>query len=273
MKPILVPTDFSDAAFHAARYAWRLARDTGSVLHLLNVYHIPNPIQVLPIELIVTTDELKSDTESALKQMAEELRKSEGEGVSIQIASRNGDTAEEVRNYATFIGAGLIVTGMKGKGAVASKIIGNTALKLMQQSNVPVLGIPADTNYHFPERLLFASDGKSVPHPDDIQLMAEIVHHGKGKLFIGCVLSPHDLVDKDTIIEKIDPAFGDIPREWRFRDDSDEVHGLEQMAHALQADWLVMLPHPHSAFSRLFQTSHTRQIALHAGTPILTARS
>lgn len=269
MKPILVPTDFSDAAFHAARYAWRMAQETGAELHLLNVYHLPNPLKALPIELIVTPDELKSDTESALKQLARALQEDTGSEVRVVLASRNGETRKEVNAYAEFIGASLIVTGMKGKGAVREKLIGSTALDLMRHSRYPVLGVPATSDYNGAPALLFATDGSTIPSKESVEFLDTLLREKSSTLHLGCILSPHDDFDKDAIASVIEPSFRGLKTQWHFNTSDDEIHALEQLAKELRIDWLVILPHKHSLFARLFESNHTRALAFHAGLPVL----
>lgn len=273
MKSILVPTDFSDAALHAALFAASLARDTGTDLHLLNVYHLPNPLKTLPIELIVTPDELKSDTESALKQIAQELRSSVGASLNITLASRNGETRRAINDYATYAGAGLIVTGMKGKNAVQERLIGNTALELLRSSTVPVLSIPQTAEYRQLKTLLFATDGKSIPDPESVTLLRNLLNHHPAGLHIGCVQSPHDNFDRDQLMTSLNPLLSGMQATWHFLSDDDENTALEKLGREIGAYWLALLPQKHSLFSRIFQQNHTRQLALHAGLPILALRN
>ena len=67
MKRAVIAVDFSDASMHAALYAAKLSNEIPLELHLLNIFHLPNPLQTLPIELVITKDELEEATDSQLK--------------------------------------------------------------------------------------------------------------------------------------------------------------------------------------------------------------
>ncbi|MFM7727882.1 MAG: universal stress protein, partial [Flavobacteriales bacterium] len=97
MKNILVPVDFSPASDNALLFASFLAKRLAWNIHILNVFHLPNPMVTLPIELVITLDELKSDSDSALKKLAADA--SAKSGLSIEqyhIESRNGGTVHEI---------------------------------------------------------------------------------------------------------------------------------------------------------------------------------
>lgn len=116
MKTILVPIDFSDNSFNAALYALDLTNGGKTILHLLNVYHIPNPLKALPLEIIITPDELKANSDSFLNQFASRLKELRPNSSPIICVSQNGFTVQEINHYANFIHADLIVMGMRGSG-------------------------------------------------------------------------------------------------------------------------------------------------------------
>ena len=59
-KQLFVPTDFSENAFHALILRVDLAKTNNAIIHLFNVYHIPNPLKTLPLEIIITPGRIES---------------------------------------------------------------------------------------------------------------------------------------------------------------------------------------------------------------------
>lgn len=191
----------------------------------------------------------------------------------MKIASRNGDTQKEIDAYAEFIGAGLIVTGKKGRSAVRETIIGNTSLALLRHSRYPVLSIPASTDYRYPERMLLATDGAAQPGATSVELLRTLLQKRTDGLHLGCILPPHEPEDREAIADTVNPALEGLNVTWHFQTADDEIKALEGLALQLQADWLIVLPHQHSLLGRIFQSDHTRELAFHAGMPVLALRS
>ena len=72
----------------------------------------------VPIEIILTQDELKSDSDSRLKQMKALLLESAGMDVKIELMTRYGNPEKEILAGSEFSKADLIVTGMRGAGLI-----------------------------------------------------------------------------------------------------------------------------------------------------------
>ncbi|MCG2616283.1 universal stress protein [Terrimonas sp. NA20] len=66
MKKIIVPTDFSDAAFNAATYAVEMALELQLELLLLNVYQIPVGYVIEPPIFPLSMEEIKADCKRKL---------------------------------------------------------------------------------------------------------------------------------------------------------------------------------------------------------------
>ncbi len=69
MKTILVPTDFSKSANNAALYAVNLSKEMKAKILLYNVYDFPVDIAGDAAVPLLTTSELKKESEHLLKKL------------------------------------------------------------------------------------------------------------------------------------------------------------------------------------------------------------
>lgn len=142
IKKILLPTDFTRLADHAAAYARQLAEMWGAELHILHVAEpvaaaLPTPetggaaMMVLPNE---------ADLEAALGRfIAAHLR-----GVQVPVVSAvlQGSRVTMVTSYAKEKGIDLIVIGTHARGVVQRIIFGSMSKSVLENAHCPVLMVP-----------------------------------------------------------------------------------------------------------------------------------
>jgi nucleotide-binding universal stress UspA family protein len=142
IRNILVPTDFSDAANEAWRYAQELARRFGSGLHLLHVIARPSVYESFATEMVAPTAAILERVEAGARQ--ELVKLARGSGTlerRVVTAVETGKAVEHILSYASANKIDLIVMGTHGRGFVSHLILGRVAERVVQHSPVPVLTI------------------------------------------------------------------------------------------------------------------------------------
>jgi nucleotide-binding universal stress UspA family protein len=149
MKTILHPTDFSEPANYALRYAVAFAKEFEARLCLLHV--IPDISFVTdyktvqlppPAELMIEPAQLMADIEKQVRKALEEVLPSEVRGtVPVQYLIRNGAPFVEIIRCAEQIEADMIVCGTHGRSSLKHALIGSVAEKVVRKSPCPVLVI------------------------------------------------------------------------------------------------------------------------------------
>ena len=139
LTQILVASDFSASARHAADRAARLAHETGASLELLHVL----PGQALQ-ELRqwlgsghASEQQLYADVENQLRQQADELTRTRR--VAADIRRSSGSVIDELVGRADALDAGLLVLGARGQGVLRRLLLGSTAERLLRRTTRPVL--------------------------------------------------------------------------------------------------------------------------------------
>ena len=141
LKRILVPTDFSEHAEHAAAYAAELARrfDVQEV-HCIHVSDIPADLMATsgyyltgPSEQFI--DQIREESRRSLEQFAEKHLA----GLPVETAFLEGRPFVEIIQYARDKAVGLVVIATHGRTGITHALFGSVAEKVVRKDPCPVL--------------------------------------------------------------------------------------------------------------------------------------
>lgn len=140
LKQILVPTDFSDTAGVAAKYARALATAFGADLHLLHVLENPylayDPMSFTPPDNFF--EELEAETRTRLLRLLEDW---EPLHPHVDVVTTRGSAFVEIIRYAKEHKIDLIVLGTHGRGPIAHMLLGSVSEKVVRKAPCPVLTV------------------------------------------------------------------------------------------------------------------------------------
>lgn len=143
VRRILVPTDFSDGAKRALDLATKYAKLLRAAIDLLHVQPIPafTPVPSIPgaLPLPLPVPEDAQGIRESLAALAAGVRES---GIECQTGTGEGNPGDEIVDYATRIGADLIVMGTHGRGGLSRMLLGSVAEKVLRATCCPVLVVP-----------------------------------------------------------------------------------------------------------------------------------
>src|SRR5215213_7932370 len=137
---ILVATDGSEEARQATQAAAELSKDTGSEVHV--TYVLPSPTHLrghhLYSEEVMRSviEQAKEEGRSFLEEQAQQLRSSGGKVAETHL--RAGDPDKEIVKLSEELGAGAIVIGSRGLGAVRRALMGGVSESVVRHAHCPV---------------------------------------------------------------------------------------------------------------------------------------
>lgn len=139
LGPILVATDFSEHARHAATRAAGLARDSHSALTLMHVLSAQPATNVRAwLGAAGAPGRTRGDrAHRQLHQLAAELA-----GVrrlELHVESAAGSVPDRILRTAESVDAGLLVLGARGVGLLPRLVLGTTSRRLMRRTHRPLL--------------------------------------------------------------------------------------------------------------------------------------
>ncbi len=143
VRRILVPIDFSKNAASVVDWAAHLAKEHGSRILLLHVYHLPVEFQqlegaYLPPDFWST---VKNEAEQQLGRFAEDLR---GRGLEVEALVREGYPATVIVEEAASLEADLLVIGTHGLSGLKHMLLGSIAERVVQKAPCPVLTVKSN---------------------------------------------------------------------------------------------------------------------------------
>ncbi len=142
IRRILFPTDFSEQAKAAQRYAMVLADRFGAELHLLHVVReVALPLPDSTTAWTLPSADVKLLVEAAEQRLLEELGPDWAEERRTVRAAVVGNTVEEIMKYANEHEIGMIVIGTHGRTGFSHLLLGSVAEKLVRLATCPVLTV------------------------------------------------------------------------------------------------------------------------------------
>jgi len=140
VRRVLFPTDFSEYASQALRYAIGIARDYGAALHVLHV--IPTTemaVQFEPVAPLLDAGFFEELDKRAREQLGQVVPKAVHEEIGVTLALRRGTAFLEIVRYAREEGIGLIVIATHGRTGLRHALFGSVAEKVIRKAPCPVL--------------------------------------------------------------------------------------------------------------------------------------
>ncbi|MCB1749487.1 MAG: universal stress protein [Gammaproteobacteria bacterium] len=149
LNHILLATDGSEHALHAARFAGMLSRTTGGKLSIVTV-HNDDAVMLnamgpaiwpatVPYSSMTAEEIRKTVEENARENLLPETRRSCGEGANIEAEVQLwGQVAEKICEYAEEHGCDLIVLGTRGQSNFSRLLLGSVSTQVTSHAHCPV---------------------------------------------------------------------------------------------------------------------------------------
>jgi nucleotide-binding universal stress UspA family protein len=270
MKTILVPTDFSDVASNALKYAIELAKFRPAKIILLHIYQIPIPTGEVPI-MMITPQELESENMKRIKNLEKQvINKSKGK-IAIESFVKSGFTVEEIISTIKEKNVDLVIMGITGDKA-SELLIGSHTSSLIRQTQTPVLIIPKDAKFKEVEKIVLAYNYNQPVNLSAINNIKKFAKLFNAKILVLDVEKPEKIpmYENTAAGESLEKSLKDIDHALFFSSAEDITDGINIFADEHKCDWVAMIPHKHNILSRLFNKSNTKKMAFHTHIPLLS---
>jgi len=280
MKRLLITSDFSDNAKHAAEYGYALAREIKAGIFLCNVVTIPaeSPISGMVAWPMEESDALLRGSLADLKQLKEHLEQndySETFMPPIAYLNETGTVREIINDVSSNQKVDMVIAASHQKGGFSTFLMGNHTLDLIEACIKPLLIIPEAATFKPIKKIAFASDFKN--YETDLEEIYQLI--SLARLLNAEVLLTHIYNEKDPLhrFEKGIKQFlselsnkADYPQiYYRVINEGKIESGLDWLCEHGQIDMLAMVHRKHGFFDNLLNGSYTRKMANHITIPLL----
>lgn len=282
MKPILVPTDFSDSAENAAWYAMHVARYMKANIELCHAFLMPAEFSMAGQAAWPAYDysTLKAETSESLTDLARKLDVEVHAAASkysfrpgIECVSEAGVIPEMVAKMVDERQKQLVVLGMSGIGATAKFLLGSNSRNLIEKGGFPLLLIPSGFTFNEIRKIAFATDLRT----EDIQVLHSLA--GFARYFDAEIVVVHvndekrqcneHLVKEDEFLNNITAKVNYDKIFFRRINNTSVGEGLDWLSEHGNIDMLVMIHRPLGFLDRLIKGSYTKKQADHIHIPLL----
>jgi nucleotide-binding universal stress UspA family protein len=267
MKTILIATDFSKASRSASLYGWQLGKAMKANVILFTAYPVSHPIAALNVK--VPQFDPRMQIEKKLVDESDLIVN--GDGSQMDIICEEGVTHDAILTMAVEKGADLIILGMNGSGRNFKKLFGSTTTALIKDSKIPVLVVPEEATFTAPKRIVYASGVFMDITIDPIDQIGWLTHFFNSKLFVVRVVkdSYEEVRESVNTPQNLRKELKKLATTFDFPVNTNITDGLKDFIKEQTIDLLVMSPHKHEWFDRIFQKSETNDIIFHSHVPLL----
>ncbi len=276
METILLPTDFSETAKNAGRYAMQLAKQMGAKkIVIYHSYEIPVTIDPLvPGIQMLDVASLKADSEKGLENFRVSLM-AFASGITIEVFNEYGALSEGLDEVCARVNAGLVVMGITGGGALEEKLIGSNAISVAKHTSVPVIIVPPTVQFTRIEEIMLTSDFDKDDRSVPVQLVKKMVAETRARLFVFNIdkeAAENESADtnrKQTEEYVLHALLEELNPEFHFSQNTNFVEAVNDFVSEYQIDLIITIPKKHGFFGSLFSESHTKKLAFHSHVPLM----
>jgi len=278
MRKIIIPTDFSENASNALRFACQLLKYEKSEVILLNAYadKVYTDESLLSDELM---EELKAvtrkKTENALTEICSRTHDEFcNPRHSIKPVAAFGDLVDEVNNLVNTENADLVIMGTRGATNDRNLGFGSNTLLVLKYVQCPVLAIPSNFKYQEPKKILFPTNFLIPYQKRELKIVGELARDFKSEIHF-LYLSKHKATSarqKDNL-EFLKHQFYNIKIEEHQSDELQKEKVIEEFIAANKIDLLVMVNSRHTYLEDMLLTSTIDKVGLHPKVPLLALQN
>ncbi len=267
MKKILVPTDFSEHANNALRYAVNIGNYFDAEVHVLHVY-----------DSISTTgayDEarefIKENAERDLSDNIRSFKTSIHGRTILEARAIDGNVIDVICSIAKHEKMDMIVMGTQGASGLKEIFLGSNTYQVMKKTEVPLLAIPNKFKYRAIKNILLTVDDGIVADSDVLNPLIELSKAYRSKIKIMHLETEKVVVGFDP---GIDIKLGDIPHSFHRVFGSNDINGVINLyVEEEHSDMLCMIRRKRGFWERFFHKSVTTKEIFDSPVPLLILHS
>jgi nucleotide-binding universal stress UspA family protein len=270
MKTILVPTDFSNNANNALKYANDFATAINNKIILLHSY-LPLVGKYNMIAGIVAEDIAiqKKSSEKNLEKISSKYVK-----VPNSHLVKIGDTVDEIIDAAEKSKSQLIIMGTHGSSGLKRILFGSNTSEVISRSTVPLLAVPQRYRYKKINTIVYATDLNNTIN--ELKRIIPIAKQLDATIEVLNLNYSYDLnEDKKQVVERKIKALSYKKIKLIEQKATLEKTMIEQVKKYLvksKPQLLVMFPEDKDWFDKIFISSKTEELANQIKLPLLSIR-
>ncbi|NJY62699.1 universal stress protein [Salinimicrobium sp. CDJ15-81-2] len=278
MRKIVVPTDFSENAFDALKYAAELFKYERSEFFLLHAYadEVFDEANNINREFLeAQKKKIKEKAEAELARLRERILEIfQNPKHEFKIVSAFGLLIDEVNDLAERENVDLIITSTKGVSHDRKLTFGSNSLQIIKYVQCPVLSIPANYNFRELKRILFPSNFMLPYQKRELKLLGDLARSICAEIHLLYVskFQQETLRQREHKMAVLE-QFYNIKVTEHFEEMDDKAEAIQKLIPQLNIDLLVLVNSRHSYLENLLYTSTIDKIGFDPKIPFLVLQN
>ncbi len=278
MTKLLIPTDFSENALNAIRYALEFFKYQKTKFYFMHAYQT----EVYNHKDLVTRDDykavlarVKKQSETNLETLLQTVKQlSPNPNFEYITISANNALVDEADVLVDSKNIDLIVMGTKGQSNTNSITFGSNTLQVLKYVKCPVLAIPKDYKYSPPKQALFPTNFLIPYKRRELKLLCDLLAPYRTKIELLYVSRSSNLSlrqeDNKTFLEqtvcKNELTYNSI-------EGKNIEATINTYATKNKFDFIIMVNTQHSYLENILFHSTVDKVSLKIGAPLLVMQN
>ena len=274
MKRIILPTDFSDNALNAARYALKLFEDHECTFYLINTYtpaiyqaeyvlHSPGQIGL--------GDIYQSESQEQLEKLQKQLqREFKNPKHTLITHSAFNILVDEVVSMTENEQADFVIMGTQGASGAKEIFLGTHTVHVIKKSRKPVLAIPAVYTFTAPTSILFPTDYEIDYQVEELSVLLELAAMLGAKIHVLHIASGYGLTDNQKMNKStLEQILAPLKSEFYEVPSQEVIEAINNFQKEHRVELLAMVQNKHTFLERLFIEPVIKKIGFHVSIPFM----
>lgn len=279
MKKILLPTDFSENAFNAIRYAVQLFQHEECTFYLLNTYtpvlYDSDYILHSPASSLSLDELYKANSEKGLQKVKDLIKEEfSNSHHHYELISSFSLLNEEIKDQVSSKHIDLIVMGTQGATGAVQILFGTHTVHAIRRATCPLLAIPSGCKYSTPRNILFPTDYEINYTAEHLRLLKHLALANESIIHVLHVVFGVPLGEKQEKAKKLLANYlNDTSHQFYIQEKNTVTEGIYDFQKDHNIDLLVMISNKHSFFENLLFRPVINEVGFRIKTPFLVIPS
>lgn len=278
MRKILIPTDFSENAMNAIKYALELFKYEISEFYFMHAYEdeVYNNDALLTREtfdnvLSIVSKNSQNNLEDTLKQVKEI---SPNPRHSYNIISSNSSLIDEADIIVDEKNIDIIIMGTKGETDDRKLTFGSHTLQVLKYVQCPVLSIPVNYKYTQPKHILFPTNYLIPYKRRDLKLLCKMAASYRAIIDMLYISRSGKLsIRQEDNKQFIKDAFCENETNFNIVNNKNFIEAINTYIEENNIDMLVMVNTRHSFLENILFQSAVDKLSLNIQIPFLALQN
>lgn len=276
MKKVLVPTDFSDNAYDALMYAFRLYDDIPCLFYILNTYQVSSSRITNKMNrerdtriYRVLKEESESQLNKLIKHLDEHLLNDKHQ---YKYISKSGNFLDIMKGLVSQENIDMIVMGTAGATGAKEIFMGSNTIKAIKNIDLcPIISVPQKYEYEEPEQIAFATDLKRHFNIIELNCLRELqlLHNFKIRIihvkeeYILDSIQQHNMEAFKQYFEPDSISFEEILT------DTNVATAINDFVEDQKINMVCLVNYEHSFIEKLTHEPIIKKMSFHSSVPLL----